>query len=256
MRLYAFHCGGDHADLAVFDPFDPDVGTKVYDPYFFYLVQHDEGNVLFDTGLHPAMRMDPRTRLGEAADAFPVVMEEDDDVVNQLAKLGLEPADVSHVVQSHLHFDHAGGLEFFLRATVCVHTAELRFAHQPAVYQQGLYVRGDFDHPLMWKELDGDHDIFGDGRLVIFPTPGHTPGHQSLLVRLDENPIVLVGDATYSLSKMRERLLPAVVWSPDAMVASWDRIEEIERRENAFLICTHELDFREKLRLAPGAWYE
>lgn len=228
----------------------------MYAPYFFYLVQHEDGNVLFDTGPHPALLTDPYSRLGEAAASFAVEMAPDDDVVSQLAKLGLDPTDVAHVVQSHLHFDHAGGLEFFPHATIYVQRRELQFAHWPAVYQRGVYLRPDFDHPLQWKELEGEHDIFGDGRVVIVPTPGHTPGHQSLLVRLEGQPVVLMADASYLLVKMRERLLPAVVWSPDAMVASWERIEELERRYGAQLICTHDLDFREKVRLAPEQWYE
>jgi N-acyl homoserine lactone hydrolase len=255
-RLFAFHCGGDRSDLAFFDPFDADVGTKVYAPYFLYLVEHPQGRVLFDSGLHPAMRTDPRARLGDAADAIAVEMDADDDVVSQLAKLSLSPADIEHVVQSHLHFDHAGGLEFFPDATVYVQREELRFAHWPAVYQRDLYLRADFDHPLRFLELDGERDLFGDGSVVVFPTPGHTPGHQSLLVRLGGRTVVLMADATYLLKKMRERLLPAVVWSPDAMVSSWERIEDLERRHAAELICTHDLDFRENVRLAPEEWYE
>jgi glyoxylase-like metal-dependent hydrolase (beta-lactamase superfamily II) len=256
IRLYAFHCGGDRSDLAIFDPFDPNVGTKIYAPYFFYLVRHPQGNVLFDSGVHPALRDDPHGRIGDAADAIVVEMEADDDVVSQLAKVGLEPSDIDHVVQSHLHFDHAGGLEFFPDATVYVQQSELSFAFWPAVYQRGLYIRADFDHPLRWKELDGEYDMFGDGRIVLLPTPGHTPGHQSMIVRLEEQPIVLLSDATYMMEKMRQRLLPAIVWSPDAMVASWHRLEEIERRLGARLICTHDVDFRETMKLAPEEWYE
>jgi N-acyl homoserine lactone hydrolase len=256
MRLYAFHCGGDRSDRAIFDPFDPDVGTKIYAPYFFYLVQHPHGNVLFDSGVHPAMRDDPHGRLGEAADAIVVEMAPDDDVVSQLGKLGLKPRDIDHVVQSHLHFDHAGGLEFFPEATIYVQRSELSFAYWPAVYQRGMYIRADFDHPLRWKELDGEYDMFGDGRVVLIPTPGHTPGHQSMLVRFDDEPIVLLSDATYMMEKMRQRLLPAILWNPDAMVASWERVEDIERRLGARLICTHDVDFRETMKLAPGEWYE
>ena len=77
MRVYAFHCGGDQADLAVNDPFDENVGTKQYSPYFFYLVDHPRGRVLFDTGLHPEIRTDFAGRMGSAAGAFPIEMHED-----------------------------------------------------------------------------------------------------------------------------------------------------------------------------------
>jgi len=241
--------------MAVFDPFDPNVGTKVYDPFFFYLIEHPQGLVLFDTGLHPAMRTDLRGRIGDMADAFVVEMAEDDDVVSQLAKLNRRPDDVACVIQSHLHFDHAGGLEFFKHADVYVQERELEFARNPPVYQRDIYVPADFDHDLKWRSLTSDHDLFGDGTLKILATPGHTPGHQSLLIHLESRPLLLMSDASYLVEKMRRRLLPAVVWNPDAMVASWERIEAIERETGAELICTHELDFHDRVPLAPdGCW--
>jgi glyoxylase-like metal-dependent hydrolase (beta-lactamase superfamily II) len=256
VKIHAFHCGGDMADMAVFDPFDANVGTKVYDPYFFYLVEHPRGLVLFDSGLHPAMRTDLRGRIGDSADAFVVEMAEDDDVVSKLAKLDLRPDDIECVVQSHLHFDHAGGLEFLAHAPVYLQDRELLFARNPPIYQRDIYVPADFEHDLDWRLLEGDHDLFGDGTLRIISTPGHTAGHQSLLVRLQSRSILLMSDASYLVEKMRQRLLPAVVWSPDAMVASWERIEAIEQETRAQLVCTHELNFREHVPQAPDACWE
>src|SRR5947209_17348118 len=102
-RLYAFHCGTERSDLAVFDPFDPDVGRKVLSPYFFYLVLHPQGPVLIDTGLHPLVRGDPHTRLGDTAETFHAIIGDDDDVVSKLAEVDLEPKDVEHVILSHMH---------------------------------------------------------------------------------------------------------------------------------------------------------
>jgi glyoxylase-like metal-dependent hydrolase (beta-lactamase superfamily II) len=256
MRLYAFHCGIETSDLAVFDPFDENVGTKVLSPYFFYLVSHPSGWVLIDTGLHPELRSDPHAHLGEMADSFQVTLREEDNVISKLALLGLKPEDVEHVVQTHLHFDHAGGLEFFPHATVYVQQKELPFAYWPSIYQRGLYVKAFFDHDLKWRELSGEYDVFGDGRIVMFPTPGHTPGHQSVIVRLDGGAVILIADAHYLIPKLRARLLPSVVWSPDDMVASWYRIEDLERLEGAQLISTHDLDYETNVRVAPDAWYE
>ena len=176
MRLYAFHCGGERADMSAFDPFDEKVGTKIEIPYFCYLITHPEGNVLFDTGGHPDLVRDPRGRLGAAADLYEITMQEGDDIVSQLARIGVTPADVPHVVQSHLHYDHAGCIEYFPDATVYAQHDELAFAFWPAVYQRALYVRADFDGPVRWRELRGEHDVFGDGRVVCVPTPGHSPG--------------------------------------------------------------------------------
>ena len=257
MRLYALHCGGDYMDWAAFDPFDERVGTKVYNPYFMYVITHPDGTVLFDSGVHPQMGTDPVARLGPAAASFEVLMTEDDTVDRRLASIGMKPTDIDLVAQSHLHFDHAGGLEWLTHAPVLVQREELSFALDPPVYQHLIYVRGDYEHELNWQELDGDHDIFGDGRLVLLSTPGHTKGHQSLMVRLDSGQtVILLADAAYLLAKMRERALPALLWSPDAMVASWERLEALEREHEAMLIATHDLDYRERVKLAPEAWYE
>lgn len=256
-RIYALHCGGDLSDWAVFDPFDEKVGTKAYNPYFMYVVVHPEGNLLFDSGVHPQMGTDPVARLGPAAAAFEVQMTPEDAIDRRLAMIDLKPQDIDIVVQSHLHFDHAGGLEQLVHAPILVQREELDFARNPPVYQRAIYVPADFEHDLRWQQLDGDHDVFGDGSVVAVSTPGHTRGHQSLMVHLASGQtVILLADAAYLLAKMRQRAIPAVVWSPDAMVASWERIEQLEREHDALLMTTHELDFRESVRLAPEAWYE
>ncbi len=256
VRIYALHCGGDLSDMAVFDPFDERVGTKAYNPYFMYVIAHPSGTVLFDSGVHPEVATDPGARLGEAAATFAVEMGPEDHIERRLASIGLTPRGIDLVVQSHLHFDHAGGLEWLTHAPVLVQRAELEFAFDPPVYQRDIYARADFDCGVTWQELDGDHDIFGDGVLTIVSTPGHTRGHQSLLVRLASRTVFLLADAAYLVGKMRARLLPAVIWSPDVMIATWDRVEALEREHDALLVATHELDFRERVRMAPDAWYE
>jgi N-acyl homoserine lactone hydrolase len=256
MKLYAFYCGAEQADISAFDPFDPNVGTTIEIPWFFYLIQHPRGNVLFDTGAHPSLATDPHARLGAMADIWTITMKAGEDAVSQLRRIDLAPTDITHIVESHLHYDHAGGLEFFPGVPVYVQRGELQFAHWPPVYQKGAYVTADFDHPVEWREVDGEYDLFDDGRIVMLPTPGHTPGHQSLLVRLEGETVILLSDAAYLIEKMRSRSLPAVLWSPDAVVASWELIEDLERREGARLIATHSLDYATSVKMAPDAWYE
>jgi glyoxylase-like metal-dependent hydrolase (beta-lactamase superfamily II) len=255
MRVFAFHCGGDQADFAINDPFDENVGRTQYSPYFFYMVEHPQGRVLFDTGLHPQIGTDFAGRMGGAAGAFPIEMRAEGDVAGQLRQLRLRPRDIDAVVQSHLHFDHAGGLEFVRHAPVYVQAAELRTARTPPPYQADLYTPADFEHDLDWRLLDGDHDLFGDGAVRIVATPGHTRGHQSLLIAFEERPpLMLLGDAAYNLGKMRQRRLPAIVWSPDAMVESWERIERIECQAGAELRPTHEADFSD-VPISPAGWW-
>jgi N-acyl homoserine lactone hydrolase len=257
LRLYALHCGGDLSDWATFDPFDERVGTQVYNPYFMYVVAHPKGNLLFDSGVHPQMGTDPQARLGPAAASFQVQMTDDDHIERCLGRISMSPRDIDLVVQSHLHFDHAGGLEWLTHAPILVQREELSFALYPPVYQRLIYAQDDFNHELNWQLLDGDHDVFGDGKVIVLSTPGHTRGHQSLMVHLDGGEtIILLADAAYLLEKMRLRALPGIVWSPDAMIASWARIESLEREHRATLYTTHDLDFRERMKLAPEGWYE
>ncbi|MFN8164427.1 MAG: N-acyl homoserine lactonase family protein [Solirubrobacterales bacterium] len=256
IQIYALHCGGDVCDWSVFDPFDPRVGNKVTDPYFVYVIRHPDGILLFDSGAHPEMATNPESRVGDAAEDFQVVLSPEDHIDRKLATIGLRPEDIDTVIQSHLHFDHAGGLYLFPDTPVMVQRAELEFAKDPPPYQKDIYVREDFAGVQNWHIIEGDHDVFGDERVLVVSTPGHTPGHQSLLVQTNSQVVFLLADAAYFLEKMRVRALPAVLWSPDAYMETWDRIEELEREREAFLIATHDLDFEERVKLAPASWYE
>ena len=255
MKMFALHCGGEKLNRAVIDPFDDHPAETIHFPYFCYLVQHPEQNVLFDTGGHPDLITDPWGRLGPAADSYDITMGPGDDIVSRLDSIGVAPGGVDHVVQSHLHYDHAGGLEFFPDARVYVGKQELAFARNPPIYQRE-FVQEDFDHRSAWTEVEATHDVFNDGSVVIFSTPGHTPGHQSMLVKGRERSYILVGDAAYDREKMQARRLPALLWSPDAVIESWERIEEMQRRHNAELIFTHDIHWMTTVRVAPDKWYE
>jgi glyoxylase-like metal-dependent hydrolase (beta-lactamase superfamily II) len=240
-------------DKAILDPFDPDAGTKVYEPWSFYVVQHAGETVLFDTGVHPDLVTDAHAIVGSMADTFELVMEPKHDVLHQLASIGLTPDDVSRVAISHLHFDHATALPLFPHAEVIVQAAELAFARNPPVYQREMFLQDDLGRSINWRVVEGALELFPGA--TLFPTPGHTPGHQSLKLSLQCGVVLLMADATYLIEKMRARLLPAVVWSPDAMVDSWERIEAIEQEESALLISSHDSDL-ERVRWAPVDCYE
>ena len=241
--------------MAFFDPFHPDVGTKVFIPYLAYLIEHDDRMVLFDCGPHPDLARDPAARLGSTAQTYEIEVGVSDLLISQLARWGIPPDRITDIVLSHLHYDHAGALRYFEHARVHVQRAEREFAAHPPVYQAGDYVGDDFSGPIDWHEIDGDHDVFGDGRLMLIATPGHTRGHQSLLVRLEEQPVLLVGDAAPHARTLAERALPAVLWNPDQMVASWERLEQVGADYGATMIFPHDPEFRSWLRLGPDEDY-
>ena len=113
------------------------------------------------------------------ASLFAVHARTDEGVVGQLAALGVKPDDIRYVVNSHFHFDHCGCNASFPRATFLVQRAELALARA----EPKRYDAKDWDLPLEYRAVDGEHDVFGDGSVVLLPTPGHTAGHQSLWIR-------------------------------------------------------------------------
>ena len=158
-------------------------GERLVVPVPYFLIEHPQGNVVFDTGMNKACITDPKGTWGRAADFFRPVYKEDEDIVSQLAKLGYQPSDIRYVVLSHLHFDHAGGNQWLPESTFFLNQGELQAARFPHPATRLGYRKADFDHPLNYQEIEGECDLFGDGTVVTIPTIGHTPGHQSLLRR-------------------------------------------------------------------------
>ena len=248
-RLYAFHCGGVRGYRGFYDVTDEHPVDLIYEPSMFFLIDIDAVRVLFDTGM-------PARQVRQDDGSLGVVLSERDLLPAKLAELDMAVDDVHMVVVSHLHDDHAGGLRYLEGKPIYVQQAELAFASSPPAYQEMFYAAEDISGAHNWIALQGGHDLLGDGRLTVVPTPGHTPGHQALCVRLDGGSYVLCADASYLDEKMRARKQPGVVWNPDKLVESWELLETIERDEDATLLFTHDLDFRERKRLAPDSYYE
>jgi N-acyl homoserine lactone hydrolase len=174
IQIYARCCGYLAFDRHVFFP-DRAPGTRMTISMSGYLLIHPKGRVLFDTGVHCHAITDPIGRLGERrATRFTVRSQVGDDVVSQLARLGMRPEDITHVINSHLHVDHCGGHECFSQATCLVQSREMARARSP----DNPYNPQDFDHPLNYHLIDGDYDLFGDGTLVLLPTYGHIPSRR------------------------------------------------------------------------------
>ena len=143
-------------------------------PVVSYLVEHARGSLVFDTGLHPDVRVDAHARIGGLADFFTTELPDGTAVDERVADL---TARVDMVVCSHLHFDHCGGNALLGDVPVLVQRAEWDAAHggdPNAGYQDK-----DVDTGQDVRLLDGEHDLFDDGTVVCIPTPGHTAGHQS-----------------------------------------------------------------------------
>ena len=175
-------------------------------------------------------------------------------MVPQLARLGLKPDDVSFVANSHLHFDHCGGNEFFPRATFLVQRPELEAARRLGFVPSYSPSPIDFDHPLDYRMVDGEHDVFGDGSVVLLPTYGHTPGHQSLLVRADKHSqIVCASDACYTRENMDRDVLPKILWNPSVMSESLATLRKLRDQAGATMFYGHDPAQWETIPKAPAA---
>jgi glyoxylase-like metal-dependent hydrolase (beta-lactamase superfamily II) len=162
-------------------------------PVGAFLVEHPSGTAVFDTGMHPDLQHST-ARMRSTAELFEVELTDAATVAGQLAARGVSPDDVDVAVVSHLHFDHCGGLVQLPEARVVVQQAEWDAAFSGPLVDYGVFNPDDFDLGHDRQALDGEHDLFGDGSVVVVPTPGHTAGHQSLLV---EGRLLLTGDACY-----------------------------------------------------------
>ena len=258
-RLHAFHCGTETCSETLFDPQNKAVDAVRQMPYFFYLVEHSLGLVAFDTGPNRDFVRDNVSYLGPAARGWRVAFREGDDARSQLAAIGIDIADVSTVLLSHLHYDHAGGMRDFSNATFFIQKREWEFANNPGPRHTNNYIKSDFDVPeSSLRLIEGQYDVFGDNSLVLIPTPGHTPGHQSLLINGMISTYLLAADAVYLSDLDNDACLPgpALAWSQAAMVESRRVLSELRDKKGAMVMCTHDPAFASGPRVPPFGVYD
>lgn len=214
------------------------------------LIRHKQGNVLFDTGCHPSVVEHGEERWGSLMKVMTPLMGAQETLLPSLACVGIGPEDIDVVVNSHFHPDHCGCNEFFKNATVMVHAKELAAAQAPGAEAAG-YLRADWDHGQPTDAVSGERDVFGDGKLVLTPLPGHTPGTLGAVVNLDrDGSFLLVSDAVSLRESLDTDTAPRNTWSAEALLKSYEEIRRVER-SGATVICGH--DARQWQGLRKGA---
>jgi N-acyl homoserine lactone hydrolase len=214
-----------------------------------FLIEHPAGLVLFDTGYSWKMADDFEAYMEEMSKLKLIVAHRpftrDLVVDEQLRRHGYDPAKVGHVVVSHGHYDHAGAVGLFPEAQLYAIAGEMRYAAWP----DARHVRLGFkcsdiaaSRGLKWNEPDADHDIFGDGTVVILKTPGHTPGECSLRVRLKNETVLLTGDTLHL--RMQLKTLQGMGGDYDKRQAadSVKRVAEMGKAEDARIWINHDPD--------------
>lgn len=245
-RLYIFDCGqGTAADMSRWTPGE-NVGKPMDVVDNCYLIHHaSQGYLLWDTGVTDAIAGRPEGP--PPANGAPI-WRKPTTLAAQLEQVGVKPSDIKYLAISHTHPDHIGNVEMFPQSMLLVQKVEYEW---PSPLGVGRFKA---EHPV--KQLEGDYDVFGDGSATIISTPGHTPGHQSLLVKLPKTgAILLSGDAVHFKDNWDKRRVPAGNVDKEKTLASMTRMAEIIAKENAQLWINHDKAQAETLRHSPG-YYE
>lgn len=240
LHMYILDCGVvEVADLDIFSSAGDYAGMTDTFTDTCFLIRHPDGDLMWDLGL-------PGILAGgepQADGVFTVSLEK--TLTEQLNTLGLFPSDVEYVSISHSHFDHVGQIDQLQDATWLVHEAEYLTMFPPTSdadeeVDQNAAQFIAFD-VLQTTQFSGEYDVFGDGSVLIFETPGHTPGHTSLQVNLPETgPVLLVGDLYHREESRRLRRVPRFNADEARTLASMEAFEARADALGATVIIQHD----------------
>lgn len=231
-------------------------------PVPWFLIKHPLGNVVIDGGNPIEAALDKQAHWGGVLSAYDPVMEVSENCVDQLKMVDVAPNNVRYVIQSHLHLDHTGAIGRFPKAQHIVQRIEYDYAFKPHWFSAPAYIRADFDRPgLDWKFLGGEYtdnyDLFGDGTVRLIFTPGHSPGHQSVLVTLPKTgPVLLTIDAAYTKDHWEDRALPGLVVSSIDAANSVAKLKKIAADTGAMVVTGHDPESWAGFRKAPNDFYD
>ena len=243
LSLTRFECGTPQAPVAVSPRFSDTFAygdLKLQFVYSCYLIKHGDVHLLRDTGhAMTAPTVAPKVSL-----------------VDLLAKLDLKPEQIKYVGISHYHGDHTGQVNSFPKATLLIGKGDWEAISSPNP-AEGVNFK-PFEN---WTKGEGkveplpaDKDVFGDGSVIVLSTPGHTPGHHSLLVKLPQTGnFVITGDAAHFRENLDSNGVPAFNFNRAQTVASLERIKKIASNLNATVIIQHDARDVDKLPAFPAS---
>lgn len=219
-------------------------------PVPMFVIEHPNGLIAVDAGLHPELAQDSG-RLGPLDGVFRVHLPSDGSGTAGalLRAAGFDPEDVKQMVLTHLHFDHVGGLVDFPNVRLVVQSREWAARNDDRMIGSGAYNPDDIDHGHERVEIDGDHDLFGDGTVTCLLTDGHTAGHQSVRVQTTAGTVVICGDCCYLRRTLIDEHLPPFGVDRRRQLAAIRRMAA-EAARGAALIFGHDPDQWDTFRTA------
>ena len=253
-KLYRLDCGHSLAnDESVWTPGE-NVGRNIEFSSTCWLIKHGSDWLLWDTGVPESSLGDP---LGWSTLPKLIVYYLDKSLTDQLAEIGLKPSEIGLVAISHTHGDHIGNVDLFPNSTVLMQRAEYSWIHSrngpnDNVNKLMALARKLLGTPKHLQLIDGDTDVFGDGSVTLVSTPGHTPGHQSLLVHLRHSGfIMLSGDVVHLKENFEENIVPSLNTNKAESIASMERVRRLIATYKATFFINHDKSQTDTLRLLP-----
>jgi N-acyl homoserine lactone hydrolase len=248
MEMWRLDCG--EVNFTDFNAFFSDTSEYPAGPKRLvascYLIRHGTDYMLWDTGLPAALVGRPNRNPAMTASLRA-------SIVDQLARIGVRPEQVATVGISHYHFDHIGQAASFPHARLIIGAGDLAALRgdQPGIEREPLarWLSGGGEV----TEARGDHDVYGDGKVIVLNLPGHTPGHRGLLVRLASGPVLLSGDIYHFTEQVAHRGVPPFNTSRAETLASMDRFDRLGRNLRATMIIQHEPADVAKLPAFPAS---
>jgi len=193
------------------------------------LIEHPNGRMIWDTGIPDRYADLPLEERSQGGGSFEVKKK----LIDQLADMGLTPDSIDYLALSHTHFDHAGNANYFKNSTWLVRQEEYDFAFS----------------------ISGEYDVFGDGKVVIYHYPGHTPGHSTLYVQLENRQdVMFTGDLYHTTAQRAFMRIPQYNTDYEQTLNSMQAFEQKVKALNVDVIIQHDKEHYKKLPKYPQSW--
>ena len=253
-RMYVIACGENHLkDLSRWTP-----GENVGKPWVFgdhcYLIRHAKGWMLWDSGNPDRLAALPNGLANPQGTITAFVTK---PLADSLKEIGVAPGDIAHFAMSHSHGDHSGNANLFAASTIYMQQAEYDAVFGASPEKFG-FAAANFEKLKGSKfvRLQGERDVFGDGSVLIKPAPGHTPGHQVLVVILPRSgPVLLTGDSVHLLYSWEHDIVPAFNFDVEQSRRSLAELKAYVAKSGARVWVNHDKEQHAGLPKAP-AWVE
>jgi glyoxylase-like metal-dependent hydrolase (beta-lactamase superfamily II) len=249
VRLYVFDCGVlKRGEPTAYGLTSAQVGsTDFSDPC--YLIAHPKGTLLWDLGIIPDDQIKPggvEVAAANGTNTATVTLR------SQLGAIGYGPRDITYIAISHGHADHIANANEYAGSTLVIQRLEWQSIFSDAARMAPLFQEYNRLESSKTVLLDGDRDLFGDGTVIIKSTPGHTPGHQSLFVKLSKTgPIVLTGDLYHYAAERTMKTIPVRDYNRDETAASRAALDAFLASSGARLWIQHDILGNRTLKHAP-----